>query len=285
MEALSRTMSNLSLNPGLANRQLDMRAVWIFCLVTVAFTVGALFLLPGLAGPAVVVFIPTITAVILIAVMTGRSQVRARLFSAKAWRLSLKWLLISLGLGLALRLGVTLLGLLVAPDYHWQPGPFSPLLVVSLLFAAAEEIGWRGFALPTMLASGYRPVMAALLLGVPWALLHLPLVLPGMLSEGTPPLAQFLIMMALSVLVSWMYLAGGNSLSPAVLLHGSQNAFVILNNGLDPVASSWLMVVVYGAAALLVILLSKGRLGLPSPDSSSSPKGAQVAGESGSTPS
>jgi membrane protease YdiL (CAAX protease family) len=162
----------------------------------------------------------------------------------------LKWLLISLGVALALRLGVSVLGLLFVPGYQWQPGPFSPLLLMAFLFAAGEEIGWRGFALPALLAHGYRPLTTILLLGVPWALLHLPLVLPGMLSAGTPMLAQFLIMMAMSVLVTWAYLAGG------------QNIFVILNNGLNPVASGWLMAAVYGAAALLVILLTRGRLGL-----------------------
>jgi len=98
-------------------------------------------------------------------------------------------------------------------------------------------------------------------LGVPWALLHLPLVLPGMLSAGTPPLAQFLIIMAPSVLFAWAYLAGGNSLGPAVLLHGGQNIFVMLNNVLNPVASGWLMAAVYGAVSLLIILPTRGRLG------------------------
>jgi membrane protease YdiL (CAAX protease family) len=258
-------MSRVSLNPVTqvpADRPIGLAAVWVFCLVTVALTVATLFLLPGYAGPALVVFIPTITAVTLITLTAGKSQVRPRLFSVGAWHLSLKWLLISLGVALALRLGVSVLGLLFVPGYPWQPGPFSPLLLMAFLFAAAEEIGWRGFALPALLAHGYRPLTTILLLGVPWALLHLPLVLPGMLSAGTPMLAQFLIMMAMSVLVTWAYLAGGNSLSPAVLLHGGQNIFVILNNGLNPVASGWLMAAVYGAAALLVILLTRGRLGL-----------------------
>jgi membrane protease YdiL (CAAX protease family) len=131
------------------------------------------------------------------------------------------------------------------------------------LFAAGEEIGWRGFALPTLLAHGYHPLTATLILGVPWALLHLPLVLPGMLNAGTPMLAEFLIMMALSVLMTWIYLAGGNSLTAAVLLHGGQNMIAILNNGLDAAATGWLMAAVYGTAALLIILFSKGRLGLP----------------------
>ncbi|HEX6386099.1 MAG TPA: CPBP family intramembrane glutamic endopeptidase [Anaerolineae bacterium] len=259
-------MSRISLNPVTqvpAGRPIGLGAVWVFCLVTVVLSVAVLLLLPGYAGPALVVFIPTILAVSIITLTAGKSQVRPRLFSARAWRLSLKWLLISLGVALALRLGVSLLGLLFVPGYQLQPGPFSPLLLMALIFAAGEEIGWRRFALPTLLAHGYRPLPAALFLGVPWALVHLPLVLPGMLSAGTPMLAQFLIMMSLSVLVTWAYLAGGNTLSPAVLLHGGQNIFVILNNGLNPVASGWLMAAVYGAAALLVILLSRGRLGQP----------------------
>lgn len=258
-------MSNLALNPGkqaLASRQRDLRAVWIFCVVIVVLTDSIFFLLPGIGGATIGVLIPTITAVALIGITAGRSQIRGRLFSAKAWRLNLKWLLISLGLGLALRLGVSALGLLLVPDYQWQPDSFSPLLLVMLLFAAGEEIGWRGFALPAMLAIGYGPLRAALFLGVPWALLHLPLVLPGMLSAGTPPLAQFLIIMALSIMVSWIYLASGSSLGAAVLLHGSQNAFVIFNSGLEPATAGWLMAIVYSAAALLVILLSRGRLGL-----------------------
>jgi membrane protease YdiL (CAAX protease family) len=235
--------------------------VWLFCVVVVALSVGLILLLPGVGGPLLVVFIPAVTAVALIGLTAGPSQVRVRLFSRRVWRLSWKWLLISLGVALALRLGVSLLGLVMVADYAWRPGTFSPLLLFTLLSAAAEQIGWRGFALPTLLGHGYRPLAAALLLGVPWGLLHLPLVLPGRLSAGTPMLAQFLIMMALSVLVTWAYLGGGRSLGAAVLLHAGQNMFVVLNNGLSAVDSGWLMAVVYGGAALIVIMLTRGDLG------------------------
>ena len=277
-------MSRVSLSPVAelpADRPIGLGAVWVFCLVTVLLTVSLLFLLPGYGGPAIVVFIPTIVAVTLITLAAGKSQVRARLFHARAWHISLKWLLISLGVALALRLGVSLLGFLLAPSYRWDPGPFSPLLLIVFLFAAAEEIGWRRFALPTLLAHGYRPLTTIMLLGVPWALLHLPLVLPGMLSAGTPILAEFLIIMALSVLLTWVYLAGGNSLSAAVLLHGGQNMIATLNNGLNPVTTSWLMVAVYGAAALLILLLTRGHLGQPAPDARVQAGGLQETTVSG----
>lgn len=249
----------------LDNQQIDLRAVWVFCVATVVLSVSLFLLLPGMGGPVIAVYIPTITAVTLIALTAGKSQVRARLFTIKAWHISLKWLFISLGLALALRLGVSLMGLLL-PDYRWQPGPLSMALLLIPLYlasAAGEEIGWRGFALPTLLAYGYRPLAAAFILGLPWALLHLPLVLPGMMNAGTPPLASFFNLMALSVLITWAYLGAEFSLSAAVLLHARQSIFGFLNYGLDPVVSSWLMAAVCSVAALLVILLTRGRLGLP----------------------
>jgi membrane protease YdiL (CAAX protease family) len=217
--------------------------------------------MPGIPGASLIVFIPTILAVILNRYLADKGQERPALFSRQRWAISLKWLVISLGLALVLRLGVSLLAVQLVPGYGFNPGPFSPFLIMVFLFAAAEEIGWRGFALPTMLANGYQPLTSALILGVPWALLHLPLVLPGMLSEGTPMAAQFVILLALTVITAWLYLSGGGSLTAAVLLHGGQNMTVILNNGLDPVASGWLMAVVYSAVAIAVILPTRGQLG------------------------
>jgi membrane protease YdiL (CAAX protease family) len=262
-------MSDLSLNQKAqqtGERQKEMKAVWIFALATLFLSVGILFLLPGISGPSLIVFIPTILAVVLIRYTFGKGQIRPRLFSRQQWAISLKWLAISLGLALLLRLGVSLLGVLLVPDYNFNPGPFSPFLIMVFLFAAGEEIGWRGFALPVMLANGYRPLTSALVLGIPWALLHLPLVLPSMLSEGTPMAAQFVILLALSVLTAWLYLSGGGSLTAAVLLHGGQNITVILNNGLDAASSGWLMAAVYGIVAIIVIILTRGRLGMPAAD-------------------
>ena len=115
--------------------------------------------------------------------------------------------------------------------------------------------------LPRVLARGRSPLAAALLLGVPWGLLHLPLTLPGKLSAGTPMPAQFLIILAMSVMMTWVYLAAGRSLTPVVLLHAGQNALVILNDGLSPGMSGWLMTAVYLIAAVLIILITRSQLG------------------------
>jgi membrane protease YdiL (CAAX protease family) len=148
-------------------------------------------------------------------------------------------------------------------DYEFRPGALTPLLLGIFVFAAGEEIGWRGFALPALLARGYRPLTATVLLGVPWALLHLPLAGAGMLNEGWSMWALFVFMMAISVLVSWVYLASGLSITSAVLFHGGQNVLAVLNDGIDPLKGGWVMVGVYGLAATLVVIATKGRLGMP----------------------
>lgn len=239
--------------------QLDKWSVVIFCLVVPLVSATAVLLLPTYVGPILVVFVPTLTAVILVALTAGWSQIRKRLFSRAVWHISVKWMFISLGIALGLRLGISLLGLV--RGHPIQPGSFTLLLALTFFFAAGEEIGWRGFALTNLLARGWSPLTAALLLGVPWGLLHLPLTLPGKLSAGTPMLAQFLSIWALSVLITWVYLAAGRSLTAAVLLHCGQNAFVMLNNGLPPVLSGWAMAIIYSAAAVVVILITRSRLG------------------------
>ena len=53
---------------------------------------------------------------------------------------------------------------------------------VVLLPAFTEELAWRGFALPRLM-SAMSPLQAALLLAVPWTLIHVVLFLPGQWYE------------------------------------------------------------------------------------------------------
>ena len=239
------------------------RLVQLFAAITAVSSLTILLGMPGLTGPVIVVFIPTVTAVILIRVSAGLGQASHLLFSGAAWRVSLLWTVTSLGLALVLRVGVSVVGTVVISDYEFHPGVFTPLLAGILVFAAGEEIGWRGFGLPALLARGYSPLAATAMLGVPWALLHLPLARAGSLNEGWSMWALFLFMMAMSVLVSWVYLASGFSITSAVLFHGGQNVLAVLNDGIDPLSGGWVMAVVYGLAAILVLILTKGRLGMP----------------------
>jgi uncharacterized protein len=230
-------------------------AVMLFILSTVILTFGTVLLpLPREVLPLLMVFIPTIVALIIVATTEGKQSMRSLLATLRH-RVSLKWVVIALGTGLVLRLGMCLIALLFGWVSGLQVGALTPLLIMVFLFAGAEELGWRGYALPRLLKT-YSPLSASLILGIPWAILHLALLLPGMMNEGVPALSQLFIMVALSVLTTWVYLGGGNSVLAATLLHGGQSAFVILivNVGINPAQSAWLMAVVYAAVAVIVVM-------------------------------
>jgi len=100
-----------------------------------------------------------------------------------------------------------------------------------LLFGSfGEEPGWRGFALPR-LQQRHTPLQATLILTLFWWLWHLP-------TYWTLPLAinavqqygfvaafgiQFVVLLALSILCTWVYNGSGGIVLMPVLLHASWN--------------------------------------------------------------
>lgn len=96
--------------------------------------------------------------------------------------------------------------------------------------ALLEELGWRGYALPLLLRRHASPLIAALILGVLWALWHLPREIPSLL-QGQQTFSQlalgqavFIVSCCAStiVMVLFVNLTGGSVL-PAILLHGTLN--------------------------------------------------------------
>lgn len=235
-------------------------APWTFCALTVGLSFATYLLpLPREALPFVIVLIPTVVALVLAALAEGRVGVGRLLGQLGRWRVGLHWYAVVLGLGLALRLGMSLLGLALGLTSSLQLRPLTPpevvlLALVPLIPAFTEELGWRGFALPRLLER-HAPLVAGLSLGAPWAAVHLALHLPGMLYDGLPLAATCLQLIGLSVILTWLY-AQTRSVPLAALLHTAQTFFGVVNHGLDPVMQSWLMAAVYMAAALALTALA-----------------------------
>jgi membrane protease YdiL (CAAX protease family) len=98
--------------------------------------------------------------------------------------------------------------------------------VMSSLATVGEELGWRGFLQPVLIEKlGTTPGIAVL--GLVWALWHLPIMLAGYNYPEHPILGALLLFPALlvgaSFLLAWITIRAG-SLWPAVLLHGSINS-------------------------------------------------------------
>jgi membrane protease YdiL (CAAX protease family) len=101
------------------------------------------------------------------------------------------------------------------------------LLVSVLTDGLGEEVAWRGFALPRLLAR-CTPLAASVALGLLWAAWHLPLLW----TEGKPLHGQLFWLLlvditAKSVLFTWVFLHTNGSALVAVLFHATTNVFAV----------------------------------------------------------
>jgi uncharacterized protein len=91
-----------------------------------------------------------------------------------------------------------------------------------------EEIGWRGFLVPE-LAKRFSFTATTVLAGAIWALWHVPIIVFGGYSQGTPVWYGLAVvsanMIGLSFVLTWLRLKSG-SLWTDVILHASSNHFI-----------------------------------------------------------
>ncbi len=130
-------------------------------------------------------------------------------------------------------------------------------VIVTSLFALAEEIGWRGYLLPHLLSLGRTRAM--LLSGLLHGLWHLPLMLltPFYHASGNRFIVVGLFLLTLTVagvLYGYLRLTSGSTW-PAVLAHGSLNTFWGQFSMLTVAASSPLLLeYLAGESGLLTLI-------------------------------
>jgi membrane protease YdiL (CAAX protease family) len=130
--------------------------------------------------------------------------------------------------------GAIPVGLIVAAQIAIS---FTLAPLFNTLFAMGEELGWRGFLLPSLLPLGQW--RAILISGAIWGLWHAPAILQGH-NYPSQPVLGVLMMTVFTVLygaiLSWLYLRTGSPWAPA-LGHGTLNAVaglpVLFLTGID----------------------------------------------------
>jgi membrane protease YdiL (CAAX protease family) len=139
---------------------------------------------------------------------------------------------------------------------------------VSMWFQAGEEVGWRGYALPRLATrTGLGP--ATLVLGVIWALWHLPLFFISASDTYRQSFVIFFLeVTALSVVIGWLYWRTGGSLLLAMLLHAAvDNTKDIVSSvnphpsavfTLDATPVAWITVAVLWVVAAFLLHAMRG---------------------------
>lgn len=115
------------------------------------------------------------------------------------------------------------------PQLTSNPAAFLPTLLFASLPPILEELGWRGYALDQLQRT--RSALAAgLILGVMWAVWHLPLFLIGGTNQhdvvGFLTLRFWLFMVgvvALSVAFTWIHNGTGGTILASIMLHSWTN--------------------------------------------------------------
>jgi len=141
------------------------------------------------------------------------------------------------------------------------------VVFVTILYGGLEEPGWRGFAVSKLLTK-YNPVVASFIIAPIWVAWHLPLYFITGWSGNDQPLVWFLLyVLALSLIMTWLYLNANRSVLPVMLLHGATNhvfnyfpmeTVVIRSFAYD---FNVLKTIVYWTIALILLMATSGRLG------------------------
>jgi uncharacterized protein len=216
---------------------------------------------------------PTLSAFVMAHATEGRQGVTNLLRRYVLWRVKLRWYLFVLLVIPASQV----LGAIVLPGVAASYQPLTlglvlgyPLALVSTLVLGGplgEEPGWRGFALPRLQVA-FGPLVGSTLLGVLWALWHLPLFWSGVWTPPTPTnIAMFIVMITfLTVIMTWVFNNARGSLLITILMHASFNTFA--NKVLAPLFPAPLLedygllpeLVAFGAVAVVVVAATRGTL-------------------------
>ena len=139
------------------------------------------------------------------------------------------------------------------------------VLLVVLVPAFAEELAWRGFAVPRLLPY-MSPLVAALVLAVPWTILHLPLMLvPGGINEELAVFPAILALFSYSVILTWIFVGSGGSVLLTALVHAGLNGVVPIFQNLDTEQAWLLRGIVAAVIAILVIVFGGMHRRVPAP--------------------
>jgi len=253
------------------------------CFVLFPAQMNALFGAPSVSNPLFIlaVYAPSISAIIVTGLIDGAAGIRRLLSGLLRWRNGIQWY-IAIFVGLP---ALSAIALLMNSAFtrtplvfdHWyqifllaptgqeivkslEAGSGGFVRVVPVILASflidpgplGEELGWRGFALPRLL-EGRSALYAALILGVVWGAWHLPAFFIAGTPQSNISIPEFMVsIVALSVLMTWVFNGTRGSVLMAVLFHWTINTCVGLAQMPHTIITAGVLVV----AAIVVVAIA-----------------------------
>jgi uncharacterized protein len=214
---------------------------------------------------------PSVAGILLTGLLYGRAGLREFRSRLLRWRVGARWYAVAL-LTAPLSMMAVLLALsLLSPEF--LPRIFTagdkPILLlmgiaVGLVAGIFEELGWTGFAVPTLLRLRYGVLSTGLTVGVLWGAWHFFVNFWGSgVTSGELSLAIFLPVWLLGILVGslvayrvlmvWVYERTNGSLLVAILMHISLATFTFILTPPLGGAPYWVIGFAYAAALWVVV--------------------------------
>lgn len=183
---------------------------------------------------------PALAAIITTGIFYGTTGLKNLLGRLILWKVGIRWYIAALFLPLLISLSAFALHLIFDSNavstvtIHSLHSTMSQstfwnnFLLLTMMFTLGfdglgEELGWRGFALPVILIK-YNALAASLILGILWALWHLPYALtPGSAMSGQPFYAFIPGILASAILFTWIFNNTEGSILLAILFHAAGN--------------------------------------------------------------
>lgn len=168
-------------------------------------------------------FVPSLTAIFLTWKQEGRLGLRKIFRRLTQFNLGWRWYLAILLVIILGTLGQLLIIQLLGQQFDGtlfiaQLGSLVPLIILGPL---SEEIGWRGYALDR-LQTRWSALVSSLIIGFVWGLWHWPLfqMVGTSQHELALPFGGFVVvLMAQSVIYTWLHNHTGGSIWTAVFFH------------------------------------------------------------------
>jgi uncharacterized protein len=220
-------------------------------------------------GPAMLLG-PSVAGILLTGLLYGKAGFRDLLARMTRWRVGARWYFVALLtaplVSTAILLALSLRSREFLPVIFTSDEQATLLLmgiVGGLVVGFFEELGWTGFAIPTLMRLRYGVLSTGLIVGVLWGAWHL---LVGFWSSGSasgePALVSFLLdaflfLVAFRVLMVWVYERTNGSLLLAMLMHASLVFTVNVINPFGPLKMAGVPLLTFDliwAAVLCVVI-------------------------------